>query len=337
MPNLDALSVFEYARETFHDVSRDACQERCFHIGHLTVCLRIAGHRLADVLTRAFSHLESADKMNADVTICAWEASSTTDQMPEPPERNGSTGIDFIDGELRVAWSIAERSFSVFCANSKLAFFRVPDAYALPAWEQAAPFRRILHWWASQQGLQMVHAAAVGTPAGGILLVGKGGSGKSTTALACVGSHLGYAADDYCLLSPGPDPQVHSLYGSGKADPGAAARLPNLRPAFERSRLHEQEKAVIFVNEHDPDSILRSFPLRGIVVPRIVEGGAHSIEQIPKSDALRALAPSTLFQMPGDQAKSLARLASIVRQLPCWSLSVGKNPAQALSRLEQLI
>lgn len=337
MPNLDALTVFEYARETFHRVSKQTCYVTCFRIAGQTVCLRIADHRLAQILTPAFAHLAPAVEIDADLTICAWDAASAADQMPQPPDRTGSTGIEFIDGELRVAWSIAEQSFSVLSTNSKLAFFRALDASALPAWEQAAPFRRILHWWASKQNLQMVHAAAVGTPDSGLLLVGKGGSGKSTTALACIGSRLGYAGDDYCLLSPGPNPQVHSLYGSGKADSGAAARLPRLHPAFESSRLHEQEKAVIFVHDHVPESILRSFPLRGIVVPRIVEGGTCKIEKIPKSDALRAMAPSTLFQIPGDQAKSLARLASIVRQLPCWSIYLGENPCEAPARLEQLV
>ena len=256
--------------------------------------------------------------------------------MPEPPARNQESGIEFIDGELRVAWSAAERSISVFSAKEKQAFFQVPDAAAIPTWEQATPFRRVMHWWASDEGLQLVHAAAIGTPAGGVLLVGKGGSGKSTTALACVGSRLGYAADDYCLLSSGHPPQVHSLYGSGKAGTGSKARLPKLRAAFDASRLHEQDKTVIFVEEHSPDAILRSFPVRGIVVPRITGGETHKLERISRSEALRALAPSTLFQMPGDQSKSLTRLASIVRQLSCWSLSIGEDPGNVPALLEKL-
>ena len=40
----------------------------------------------------------------------------------------------------------------------------------------------------SDRNLQYVHAGAVGNKNGGILLVGKGGSGKSSTALACLKS-----------------------------------------------------------------------------------------------------------------------------------------------------
>lgn len=337
MTNFDARTVFACAMKTFHRVSRESCHVRYFRIGNHTICLRIANCALTPILTRAFSHLEPADGKTVDLTICAWDDHSTGDHMLEPPSRTGSTGIEFIDGELRVAWSIAERSLSVFSASSKLAFFRIPDARTVPAWEQAAPFRRILHWWASKEGLQMVHAAGVGTPAGGVLLVGKGGSGKSTTALACVGSQLGYAADDYCLLSPGIVPKAHSIYGSGKADANSIVRLPKLQTAFESSQLREQKKSVIFVEEHIPDTILRSFPLRGIVVPRVTGGNTHSVERISKSEAFRAMAPSTLFQMPGDQPKSLARMASMTRQLPSWSLSIGEDPGQIPSLLDKLM
>ena len=88
----------------------------------------------------------------------------------------------------------------------------------------------------------MVHAAAVGDESGGVLLVGRGGSGKSTTALSCLGTQVGYLADDYCLVEMVEGPRVHSLYTSGKANRGSIARLPRLRAAFAASTLWEESK-----------------------------------------------------------------------------------------------
>ncbi|NQW48176.1 MAG: PqqD family protein, partial [Planctomycetes bacterium] len=51
------------------------------------------------------------------------------------------------------------------------------DDDAFPYWEVGSPFRFLLHEWFAARGLQYVHAAAVGTEKGGVLLVGKGGSG----------------------------------------------------------------------------------------------------------------------------------------------------------------
>jgi hypothetical protein len=45
-------------------------------------------------------------------------------------------------------------------------------------------------------------------------VAGKGGSGKSTTALACLDSPLVYASDHYCSLTNEPAPYVYSLYDS---------------------------------------------------------------------------------------------------------------------------
>ena len=123
-----------------------------------------------------------------------------------------------------------------------------------------------MHWWSAGLGLQLVHGAAVGTEAGGVLLIGRSGAGKSTQALACVGSSLGYAADDYCLVEIGPAVRGHSLYGSGKANAASIAMLPHLAEAFRASPIDFQGKSIIFIAEHAPEAILRCFPLRAIVL-----------------------------------------------------------------------
>ena len=69
-------------------------------------------------------------------------------------------------------------------------------------------------------------AAAVGQAAGGVLLVGAGGSGKSTCALSCLTSDLLYAGDDYVAVELRPEPRVLSLFCSGKLEPDHAALLP---------------------------------------------------------------------------------------------------------------
>ena len=46
-----------------------------------------------------------------------------------------------------------------------------------------APFRTILTWWAADHRLALVHAAAVATGDGAVVLAGTSGAGKSTTAL----------------------------------------------------------------------------------------------------------------------------------------------------------
>jgi hypothetical protein len=313
-----AAIAFDYAQSVFERAASTTPLSVSFQVAGRVVRLKFASAALQAAFTPAFAHLEPAGDGPADLTVLCWDDASSGEILAEP---------------VRIAWEPEQRHLSAFSIPKRLALLRAPDAETLPSWERAAPLRRILHWWASDQGLQLVHAAALGDRDGGVLLVGPGGSGKSTTALACIGSSIGYAGDDYCLVSMEGSPRVHALYGSGKADPASVARLPNLRSDFAASTLQGEGKSVIFVAK---EAIVGSFPLRAIVAPMVAADTNGRLDPLSKAEALRAVAPTTLFQMPGDRRESLSRLTTLVRQLPCWRLSVGRDPAAAQSLLKSL-
>lgn len=328
-----AGQVFNYAESIFARAAAANAVSMSFQLAGYIIRIKFASGALPSLLTQAFTHLAPAQDLPADLTVCCWDDASCGEAMVEPDRSARHGGIDFIDGPVRIAWEPEQRGFSAFSIARGLALMRVPDAKTLPSWEQAAPLRRILHWWAATRGLQLVHAAALGDREGGVLLVGRGGSGKSTTALACIGSPIGYAGDDYCLISTEGKPRVHALYRSGKADHASVARLPRLAAAFAASTLEGEGKSVIFV---DAEAMIGSFPLRAIVVPRIEQFGGCRLDPLSRAETLRALAPSTLFQMPGDRRDSLARLANLIRHLPCWQLTVGPEIEDVQDLLKDL-
>lgn len=335
---IEPRSLFAEAERTFAAACAADVPAVGFVVAGRTVVLRFATAALAARLTPAFAHLEpAAPAADADLTICAWDDASSGVALGEPATGMTGPGLVYAGGPVRVAWDIETRNLQALDLERRLAFFRYPDLATLPAWEEAAPFRRILHWWTTSLDLQLVHGAAVGTDDGAVLLVGQGGSGKSTTALACVGSALGYLGDDYCLVEPGAAPRVHAIFGSGKADAGSIARLPRLAPAFAATRLVDGHKRIVFVHDHFPDAFRRSLPLRAIIVPKIVPGTAGRLEPLGRAEALRALAPSTLFQVPGDQASSFARMSALIRDLTCWRLFVGGDPQSAQPLIADLL
>jgi hypothetical protein len=328
-----AENVFDYAQSVFERTASTTALSVSFQLAGRIVRLKFANEPLRFALTPAFAHLDPAGDQSADLTVFCWDDASSGEILREPEGGAGRSGVEFVDGPVRIAWEPEQRHFSAFSIAKRLALFRVADAATLPSWERAAPLRRILHWWASDQGLQLVHAAALGDRDGGVLLVGPGGSGKSTTALACIGSSIGYAGDDYCLISMEGSPRAHALYGSGKADAASVARLPNLKEAFAASTLQGEGKSVIFV---DQAAIVGSFALRAIVAPQVAADTDGRLDQLSKAEALRAVAPTTLFQMPGDRRESLSRLTALIRDLPCWRLTVGRNPEAAQVLLKSL-
>ena len=182
----------------------------------------------------------------------------------------------------------------------------------------------------------LLHGSSVGYEDGGLLLVGRGGSGKSTCALASLDSDLLYAGDDYVAVELGPEPRVHSLYGSGKLVPDHSKLLPHLpQPAF-TGDAEADEKSIFFVNEAYPARMAASFPLRAVVVPKVTPGEA-AYAPVDASTALRALAPSTLLQLYPARPMALARMAGLLRTVPAYALATGDRIAAIPPTLARLL
>lgn len=207
------------------------------------------------------------------------------------------------------------------------------DTQPFPFWEIGSPFRFLLHDHFSQRGLQMVHAAAVGDGDGAVLVVGQGGSGKSTTALACAAAGLRYLSDDYALVDPERG-LVHALYGSGKlVGPPDLDRLPAYRGHSINADSFEQGgsgKAVFLIDSVVPDALTATLPIRAIVIPRIDPFRAGEALPASVGDALEAIVPSTLGQLPGADRGDARRLEHFCHSLPVVSLALGGDgPAVA--------
>ena len=202
------------------------------------------------------------------------------------------------------------------------------DDDAFPYWEVGSPFRFLLHEWFTARGLQYVHGAAVGTEKGGVLLVGKGGSGKSTTALLCASAGMQYAGDDYCMIDPARA-WAHSLYNTGKLKGSEDyARLPELKglstnpDSFERGG---DGKGVYFLDEIWSDRVVAGMPLRAIIVPRITGQAATRVAPCSAFEALVAMLPSTVAQLPAATNEDCDRMVTLAEKLPAYVLHLGTD------------
>jgi hypothetical protein len=326
-----ASRFFKQAYEAYERTEKvlGGCLECRYGIGGDAVLLRFAGPGLMPFITPALSHLELRSKVTQpELTVCIWACGPEGARLLAPhwlPQDHIIRGEvrELSDRVVRVAFNPASRNLSLFHSCKSLALHVVFQTKDLPAYELAAPLLAILNWWAQRPGRQIVHAAAVGSPGGGLLLAGRGGSGKSTTALVCMSSGMLYAGDDYCLLEDGSPPKVYSLYNSCKLEMGLLDRLPQLRGAFSQPRMSENGKSLFFLHELYPHRLIQTFPLGAILLPHIGVAGPTRLTRVSAAEGLRALAPSTLFQLPGEDAVALKTLAGIVRKVPCYRLDLG--------------
>lgn len=300
------------------------------------VVIRFGSQPLAELLVRSLRHLRHPSSEAPELVIDCWNLEDTP--APARPAGWADDGLNYLEtGPIQLAWEAQGGRLVVYDRDRNHAWMRFGPLDSIPAWEAAAPFRTILHWWASDHSMQLIHAAAVGDSRGGVLLVGRGGSGKSTTALACLVGGLGYAGDDYCLVEPGPSPRVHGLYLSGKGHPQTADLLPQLRGALLSGRRTDEGKSIVFADEIAPSSISLGFPLVSLVVPHIDGRDFSELQPLSPVEALRAVAPSTVLQLPGQRSPGLARLADLVRRVPCWKLGLSRDPGNAVQVLADLI
>jgi len=209
-----------------------------------------------------------------------------------------------------------------------LALYCMHDAAQFPRYQVSSPLLTILHWGLRFHGMQLIHAAAVGTPAlGGVLIVGKGGSGKSTTALTCLNSEFSYVSDDYCLLSTNPVAYVYNLYNSAKLDANDVQHLPYLASTLDQPDTLYDGKRLIFVNRQYPEKTVNGFPLRAILVPRITGRAETKVRPTSSATALRALAPNTMFQLTGFDTAAFETIAAVIKEVPCYTLELGTDRA----------
>jgi hypothetical protein len=288
--------------------------------------MRFAGPALVPRIVPAMAHLASRPGPPS-LTVCAWDDESTGISMPRPPwrwgELPGRGEVPGFDSErIRVTFHRDPGIFCMLDVERRIALYRVRRADELPYYESAAPLRTILHWWLSPQQRQLVHAAGVGRAGRGMLLVGKGGAGKSTTAVACAASGFSYVADDFCLVASRPQPYAWSLYSTGKLDAGSVARMAGLSlPPCAVPQ--PPEKAVLFLHDHWPARVTTGFPIHAVVVPQITGCPDSTLAPTTPAAALTALAPSSLFLLAGAGQPALRVMSELVGRVPCYRLNLG--------------
>jgi hypothetical protein len=328
-PTTASRPAVEQLEEAFYEAtSRASVEERSFRIGGHQVLLRFAGPGLVPSVAPAFAHLAAAPADDPELVVDLWDGGAPPPRPQADPGSPAGAFYFFEDPPARGVFQPGMEALSVVDLGADRAWYWVADPAALPYWERAAPIRQILHWWMASRDHQQVHGGAVGTPDGGVLLVGKGGSGKSTCSLASLTSELRYAGDDYTMVSAEPRPWVHSLFSSGKVDPANLWRVPHLEPAVSNAERLATEKAVVFVDQHFPDRPIDGFPLRAIVLPTITGGPRSRALPTSRAAALTALAPSTVFQLHTAGSEALQYLAHLVRRVPAYALELGSDVSE---------
>ena len=170
-----------------------------------------------------------------------------------------------------------------------------------------------------------MHGAVVGSEEASVLLTAKSGSGKSTTALACLLAGMDYLSDDYIAVQATEGPVIaHSLYHSAKVTKHGLTLFPELHASVWNKDFGEREKAIMFVNDIVPEQTKRTATLKAVLIPRIGPGPTRLVPA-SKIQALVAIAPTTLLQLPLAETDKMGAFKSILEKVPCYFLELGPD------------
>ncbi len=292
--------------------------------------VRVRGPRALrlEELCSAFAHLTNGDTDDAAaLDLRVYDSSSAPPPgMPFAPYQLTARGeIHRFDSErFRVAFRFGEYTLNVYDRERRLALVWTRDASRLPVWYRAAPFRTPLHWWTGDRGLQLVHGAGVVRDGRAALIVGRGGSGKSSTALTCMERGFDLLGDDYVVV--GGDPfHLWSLYSSVKVVPqqlGGRPSLHGLTPTEDGSF----DKSVFFLAPDRDEFLASGAPLEVLLSARVATGSTTS--SLATCDALEidaALSSDTLRHLPHAGHATQQVLNRLSTSVPARRLLLGRD------------
>ena len=339
---MEPREFFDLAHENFRSaVAFDRSYAQDYNLAGFSVRIEFSSQELFARLGRAFSHLKFSIPDNAvDLRICVWDSSQT--KMISPPwsqEAYGPRGeIHGFNTELfQSAFDHGSQSLSIIDHEWGMALFWCRNANDLAVYEIGAPLRTILSWFLQQHDALLLHAGAICVNGRGALLAGAGGAGKSSTALLCLKAGGYYLADDYCGFRQNDGLPIYSIYSSAKISGRWLIRVRELRDLEQAASLRHNEKRLFFMNELIPGQVERSCPCHVLFLPRISNDDETTVEPATSAEALRALAPSSIFQSAGAGVIAFRRISELVQKAPARWLNLGRDTSRIADEIARCL
>jgi hypothetical protein len=287
-------------------------------IGGRPLQIDMAGSHTIDAIAPAFLPLALRSPPAGDAArLLIWAG----DQYAHPVWQPTDGGpVRFRDGGLVSCQQL--RIVEVFSSDGPMLMWGTPEAFESGD-VRAHPASTALAIWLAHTDAQMLHVAGVGDAGGAALIVGAGGAGKSTSALACARRGMGFVGDDLCVVDTTGAPIVHALYATAKMTPESESRL-NFFPGSMLGRTEKGKQALALDARV---SILRSAPIKAIISLNKSSSGASAPQRLSAADVLRVLVPTALKAATGPRELSqwLRSAASLAREVPGYRIDIGWN------------
>jgi len=299
--------------------------------------------RALGAMTRPIEHLPKPDSGaqrlsveicdGADAELDAFLSSSTAGSGPAHIRPRLVLG----DGNvtLGAAWP-ASGMLALLDKRSDHAVVWLGEPDRIGVADAATLIRALVAWWIANDDCGVVHAAAVAGPRGAALLTGRGGTGKSSTAAACFQAGLHFIGDDsvFCRADTA---EVFSLNTCVSLFEQDLAQYHSGLDAGAATTPGRDGKIVVDLAQVDRDRIVSHVPICAVV--SLVRSGPGPVELCPaaRPRVLAALAPSSVFNVPTPEQRTLSMIAALVRRIPTYELTLRGHRDDVATRVRRFL
>lgn len=340
-----AYEATQHAYEKAAEKCPDKLYEMNFVLGGQTARMQAVGKRLAQRLRLPFFHLERNDlSPPARLTIAFWDERETAVACPMASILQDELGVApvMIAGSSDNRFVVNKLRRSITCLDRKTRHIIgwTSDAEQFSLHEIGRPLLSLLSMWHLDHEMTITHAGLVSKSGKGIIFAGSSGAGKTTAAIACLCSGFDYLSEDQVALqqSNGGPVRGHSLYSSTFLEADHLARFPLLAPHVIEGIYPDEKKRLVLLAPLFPSKMQAVTDVGAVVLPRIVNNAASRIRSASKSEALLALAPSSLIiGQLSSGIHGFNKLAKLVERVPCYWLESGSDTKSIPDCLEQIL
>jgi hypothetical protein len=335
-PAVSAAHLQAYAQDRLRAAQafpKERLLRRNLRLAKLELTAWFASKQLADACEAKLKRHEFPDPAAGqvevyamDATLEGWETPATYDVA----DGFSSRGFERIlaAGNYRGFYHHDAPSWQFYDRSRSVGVLTLPTPLGIPPWETGSPLRLFLHWAYAAAGMRLTHAATLGLRGRGVLMGGPSGSGKSATTIAGLINGLESVGDDYVLVEGSQRPMAHSVFRVLKQDRQGLRRAGVVAQDVASADLNWHGKVEFDAARIAPGGLADRMEIVAILIPEIGGGRRTEWQAATAHEAALALAPSAVFQLPGDSAEGFRFLAAIARRLPCYRVRLSQDPGE---------
>jgi len=313
-----------------------------FDVAGYPIEVRVVGDALADEIKSSMAHLATAAAgREPDLVFELWDQAETGVGCSVLDTAASQKEFCLVEMSPDGRFVTEKRDHSFLCLDrtGNRAVGITGSFRSQHIDERARPLQRPLSVWLDDKDILFVHAALVAIDGSGVLFGGAGGSGKSSTSIASLLHGHDFLGDDFIGMEQTPEGGFigHSLFASCLIDSGHMKRFPELaRNAIAPNHAFESKSVVFLAASHATRLIPRT-PIELLLLPKVVDQDKTSWRPAAKTEALLALAPTSVLFTPTPSGKAFEMLSGLIEAVPTYWLELGRDIKDIPLAVEKIV